>query len=106
MKKDPDAKMFRDVPTWIQDVLRDMSREGYIYIGRTGVGLTYDFRRACMKIGTYKAIDKYLEYRNLEEKLLIELIATEGPRWVPYTRIEEFCKTGTYQIVRHKTPSP
>lgn len=38
MKKDPDALMFRDLPVWLQDVLRELSRGGFIYIGRTGAG--------------------------------------------------------------------
>ena len=105
MKKDPDPLMFRDLPTWIQDILRDLSREGFIYIGRTGPGLTYDFRKACMKVGTYKAIDEYMQYRSIEEKVLIELIATEGPRWVPYTRIKEFCETGTISVLVDRHPS-
>lgn len=99
MKKDLNAMMFRDLPTWIQDALRDLSREGFIYIGRTGPGLTYDFRKACMKVGTFKAIDQHMEYRSIEEKILIELIATEGPRWVPYTRIKEFCEGPVYQVL-------
>ena len=102
MKKNSDALMFRQLPEWIQDVLRDLSREGYLYIGRTGAGLSYDFRRACMKSGTFKAIDKYMEYRSIEDKVLIELIATEGPRWVSYQRIKQFCQTGVYQILRQK----
>ena len=102
MKKDADALMFRQLPEWIQDVLRDLSREGYLYIGRTGAGLSYDFRRACMKSGTFKAIDKYMEYRSIENKVLIELVATEGPRWVPYTRILEYCTTGVYKVLAQR----
>jgi len=64
--------------------------------------LTYPFRRECMKLGTIKAIDDHMEYRDLEEKLLVELIATEGPRWVPYKRILEYCQTGVYAILREK----
>ena len=48
--------LFRELPDWIQDKLRTLSREGYVYIGRTGAGLTHDFRRLCMKEGTVKAI--------------------------------------------------
>jgi len=106
MTADKAEKMFRDLPEWIQRMLRELSRDGYIYIGRTGCGLTYDFRKACMKEGTIKAIDRTLEYHGLEEKILVELIATEGPRWVPYARIQEYCTTGTYEILRQKEHSP
>jgi len=104
--KDSKALMFRDLPDWLQDILRLLSRDGYIYIGRTGVGLTYDFRHACMKLGTIKAIDQTMEYHNLEEKILVELIATEGPRWVGYARVLEYYTTGLYEILRQKEPSP
>jgi len=99
-------KMFRDLPEWIQQLLRELSREGYIYIGRTGCGLTYDFRKTCMKEGTIKAIDRTLAYHGLEHKILVELIATEGPRWVPYLRILEFCTAGEYEVLRQREDSP
>ena len=38
MKKDRHPLMFKDLPVWLQDVLRSLSREGFIYIGRTGPG--------------------------------------------------------------------
>ena len=38
MKKDPHPLMYKDLPVWLQDVLRSLSREGFIYIGRTGPG--------------------------------------------------------------------
>jgi len=98
--------MFRELPDWIQDILRQLSRDGYVYIGRTGCGLTYDFRRECMKSGTIKAIDQTMEYHNIEDKILVELIATEGPRWVPYLRILEYCTTGVYEVLRQKELSP
>ena len=100
MKKDPHPLMFKDLPVWLQDKLREISREGFIYIGRTGPGLTWTFRRETMKLGTFKAIEKHMEYMDVEEQLLVELIATEGPRWVPYKRILEYCRKGVYQIVR------
>jgi len=106
MKKDPKVLMFRDLPDWIQDIVRRLSSDGYVYIGRTGAGLTYDFRRECMKRGTLKAIDETMEYHDLEDKLIVDLIATEGPRWVPYLRILEYCTTGAYDILRQKTHSP
>lgn len=102
MKQDPNALLFRELPMWLQDRLRTLSRDGYIYIGRTGPGLTWDFRRACMKRGTLKAIDETMAYHDIEDKLIVELIATEGPRWVPYQRIREYCQSGVYQILRQK----
>jgi len=106
MREDNKALMFRDLPEWIQNSLRTLSREGYIYIGRTGPGLTYDFRKACMKEGTIKAIDRTMEYHGIEDKILVELIATEGPRWVSYARILEYCTTGLYATLRHQNHSP
>jgi len=106
MREDNKALMFRDLPEWIQATLRTLSREGYIYIGRTGPGLTYDFRKACMKEGTIKAIDRTMEYHGIEDKILVELIATEGPRWVSYARILEYCTTGLYETLRQKNHSP
>jgi len=105
MTTDKAEKMFRDLPEWIQQLLRALSRDGYIYIGRTGCGLTYDFRKTCMKEGTIKAIDRTLAYHDLEFKLLVELIATEGPRWVPYTRILEFCSSSDYEVLRQRALS-
>jgi len=104
--KDSKALMFRDLPDWLQDILRLLSRDGYIYIGRTGVGLTYDFRHACMKLGTIKAIDQTMEYHNLEEKILVELIAMEGPRWVPYNRILQYCRSEPLSLILQKSLSP
>jgi len=106
MAKVNSSLMFRDLPQWLQDVLRDLSRGGWIYVGRTGVGLTYAFRKECMRSGTFKAIDETMSYHELDDKLLIELVATEGPRWVPYSRILEYCQTGVYQFVRHTGLSP
>jgi len=103
----PAKKMlFRDLPEWIQDILRQLSSDGYIYIGRTGVGLSYAFRKECMNQGTIKAIDKTMEYHDLEDKLLVELIATEGPRWVPYARILEYCSSSLYEVLRQREHSP
>jgi len=94
--------LFRDLPDWLQDRLRELSREGFIYIGRTGAGLTHALRKECMNQGTIKAIDKTMEYHGLEDKLIVELIATEGPRWVSYARILEYCTTGVYQVLKHE----
>jgi len=101
--------LFREAPEWIQQVLRDLSRMGYIYIGRTGVGLSYAFRRGpdnnvgftaflplelddgplkeCYNLGTIKAIEKHAGEYDLGYRILLELIATEGPKWVDYERI-------------------
>jgi hypothetical protein len=81
--------LFHEAPEWIQQVLRQLSREGYIYIGRTGVGLSYAFRRECYKQGTIKAIEATAQYHELGYRILLELIATEGPKWVPYERIQD-----------------
>ena len=64
--------------------------------------LTWPFRRETMKQGTIKAINQHMEYFGIEEKLLVELIAVEGPRWVSYKRILEYCTSGVYQILRQK----
>jgi hypothetical protein len=82
--------LFRESPEWIQQVLRQLSRDGYIYIGRTGVGLSYAFRRACYNQGTIKAIEETAQFHDLGYRILLELIATEGPKWVGYERIAEY----------------
>ena len=55
-----------------------------------------------MKKGTIKAINEHMEYMDIQEKLIVELIAVEGPRWVSYKRILEECTKGVYQILRQK----
>jgi len=104
--------MFHELPEWIQQMLRALSREGYIYIGRTGPGLSYAFRKGpeaclcgilslnpsaddgplteCMKIGTIKAIEQLAQYHDLEYRLLLEQIAILGPKWVSYEDLQEF----------------
>jgi len=106
--KEPEM-LFREAPEWIQQVLRQLSREGYIYIGRTGVGLSYAFRKGldrlkgspfspsdplnesplkeCYKLGTIKAIESTAGLHDLGYRILLEMIATEGPKWVPYERL-------------------
>jgi hypothetical protein len=81
--------MFREAPQWIQQTLRDLSRDGYIYIGRTGVGLTYDFRKACTQKGTIKTIEETARYHETADRAFLELIAIEGPKYVSYDRIIE-----------------
>jgi hypothetical protein len=107
--------LFREAPEWIQQVLRQLSRDGYIYIGRTGVGLSYAFRKApkhraspssflslfrvqgalseCYNQGTIKAIEKHAGEHDLGYRILLELIATEGPKWVGYERIVEYIES-------------
>jgi len=103
--------LFAELPLWVQDVLRDLSREGYLYIGRTGTGLSHAFRREpdapsplvasmwcfmdegslteCMKQGTIRAIEETAQYHDLAYKLLLEQIAILGPKWVAYEKIAE-----------------
>jgi hypothetical protein len=66
-----------------------MSRDGFIYIGRTGIGTTYAFRREILKVGTIKAIELHGKNLATEELDILELISIEGPKWVPYKRIIE-----------------
>jgi len=103
--------LFADLPVWIQDVLRDLSRDGYIYIGRTGVGLSHAFRNGsvgvlhppcifnspgpadprteCMSQGTIRAIETTAQYHELSYRLLLEQIAILGPKYVAYEKIQE-----------------
>jgi len=102
MKEDPRALKLRDLPEWLQDKLRQLSYEGFLYLGRTGTGLTHLFRYTCMKVGTIKALSQALEHHDLEDRILVEMIAVEGPKWVPYTRILEYCTAGEYETIRQK----
>jgi hypothetical protein len=76
-------------------MLRQLSRDGFIYIGRSGVGLTYTFRKECDRQGTIAAIEKTASFHQIADRFLLELIATEGPRWVGYDRITEVAKAET-----------
>jgi len=118
--------LFADVPYWIQDVLRDLSRDGYIYIGRSGVGLSHAFRkgaaglssfpslsfplgpavslRECMKQGTIKAIEQTAQYHELAYRLLLEQIAILGPKYVAYEDIQKLMETNP--ILRPLRESP
>jgi hypothetical protein len=93
------AMMFSDVVEYGRDLLRDLSRGGFIYIGRTGVGLTNKFRKLCYEEGTLKAIESTAEFHDLASKIVLEIVATEGPRWVPYTRINEVLLTDPVRTV-------
>lgn len=84
--------MFRDLPRYLEEMLRQLSRDGYIYIGRTGAGLTYTFRKECDRAGTIAAIETQAKFHSVADRCLLELIATEGPRWVGYDRILEVAK--------------
>jgi hypothetical protein len=84
-----DLKMFCDLDDRLQVLLRDLSRDGFLYLGRTGAGLTYNFRRACYLKGTIKAIEETAEFHDDPCRLILELVAVEGPKWVSYERIQE-----------------
>lgn len=81
--------MFRDCTDDVQQLLIDLSLKGYIYIGRTGAGLTQDFRQATFKHGTIKAIEEERNFLGDLKAKVLQLIAIEGPRWVPFKRIED-----------------
>ena len=81
--------MFCDLDGRLQGLLRDLSRDGFLYLGRTGSGLTYNFRRACYLKGTIKAIEETAQFHDQPSRLLLELVAVEGPKWVSYERIQE-----------------
>lgn len=105
--------LFAELPEWIQQVLRDLSREGYVYVGRSGTGLSHAFRkgaaqlsvfhllsealswtvplRECMKQGTIRAIDSTAQYHDLGYRLLLEQIAILGPKYVAYEKVLELC---------------
>ena len=58
-----DHMKFGELDEFSRKCLIDLSMFGFIYIGRTGAGLTYDFRRACMKTGTLKAIEEEARFQ-------------------------------------------
>jgi hypothetical protein len=79
--------LFRVLHPEIQATLRRLSGEGFIYIGREGIGLSYVFRKEMLRIGTIKAIEHHGCNFNQEEIRLLELTAIEGPRWLCYQRV-------------------
>jgi len=81
--------LFNDLPRLYQEILKDLSIEGYIYLGRTGAGLSYAFRRLCFTRGTLKAIEEEGPSLDPVKKRILETVAIEGPKWVPYERLEE-----------------
>jgi hypothetical protein len=114
--------MFAELPEWIRQVIRELSRKGYVYVGRSGVGLSYAFRKPlrgldhsffallfsrplsrlteCMKLGTVRAIDTHMKDEDLGPKILVEHVAIEGPKWVPYERIVELCQKEPIKALR------
>jgi len=81
--------MFRDCTDDVREDLIDLSLKGYIYIGRTGAGLTQDFRQTTFRRGTIKAIEAERTFLGDKKAKILQLIAIEGPRWVPFKRIED-----------------
>ena len=81
--------LFGECTEEVQSLLKKMSLWGYIYIGRTGVGLTTSFRKETYKVGTFKACAEATRFLDQRSVKVLELIAVEGPKWVPYKRIEE-----------------
>jgi hypothetical protein len=79
--------MFRVLHPEIQTTLRNLSKDGFIYIGREGIGLSYVFRKEVMRLGTIKAIEQHGVNLAPEEIRLLELTAIEGPRWLCYQRV-------------------
>jgi hypothetical protein len=80
--------MFRECTEEVQRHLIELSCKGFIYIGRTGAGLTNDFRKSTFQHGTIKAIDTERNFIGEVKAKLLQLIAIEGPRWVGFQRIE------------------
>jgi|YelNatPaOPRAMG01_1025707.scaffolds.fasta_scaffold05917_19 hypothetical protein len=88
--KQPEPQMlFREMTSDVQRLLIDLSLKGYIYIGRTGCGLTQDFRQQTFKHGTIKAIEQEKPFIGEIQAKILTLISIEGPRWVPFKRIED-----------------
>jgi hypothetical protein len=89
-QEDPNnGMMFRDCTEEVQQHLIELSCKGYIYIGRTGAGLTNDFRRSTFQHGTIKAIEDEKTFIGEVKAKILQLIAIEGPRWVSFKRIED-----------------
>lgn len=81
--------LYRDCDQTLKEVLRGMCNWGFIYLGRTGAGLTHTFRKEWLKLGG-KAIEQHASQLLGEHaKRLLEVICVEGPKWVPYTRLED-----------------
>jgi hypothetical protein len=91
-RKRPTVMMFSELKEYIKQLLRALSRDGYIYLGRTGAGLSGLFRTECNKRGTIKALEEMAKDHDLVDRWLLEILAVEGPRWVGYDRITEQCE--------------
>lgn len=87
--KSTETIMFRDLASDVQELLKNLSMYGYIYIGRTGVGLTTSFRKETFKVGTIKACKEATQFVDEISSQVLEVVAMEGPKWVPFRRIEE-----------------
>jgi len=98
--------MFRDCTSDVQRDLIDLSLKGYIYIGRTGAGLTNNFRQQTFKTGTIKAIEEEKTFLGEKKAELLQLIAIEGPRWVPFKRIEDVYYGVKLPIPQHLREDP
>jgi hypothetical protein len=81
--------LFKETTSDVQRLLIDLSMKGYIYIGRTGAGLTNDFRKSTFQHGTIKVIEEEKSFIGDLAAKILQLISIEGPRWVPFKRIEE-----------------
>ena len=89
-QEDEDIR-FSDLPLDLQDLLREMSMKGYIYLGRNGCGYTRSFRRAAMEKGTWKAIEEIAGYDGVETKAILEAIDRLQVLFIP--RILEALKS-------------
>lgn len=81
--------LYRDLDANLRAILIEMSNWGFIYLGRTGAGLTYSFRRAYFKMGTKAIRTEAAKYIGDDGLRILQLIAIEGPKWVPYKRVED-----------------
>ena len=78
--KQPAAEMmFKDLTEEVQRHLIDLSVNGYIYIGRTGCGLSGNFRRQTLQQGTFKVIEEDKRWIGEVKAKILQLIAVEAP---------------------------
>jgi len=106
-QEDPNSKMmFRDCTEVLQHDLIELSVKGYIYIGRTGAGLTNNFRQQTFKVGTFKAIEDEKTFLGQKNAEILQLIAVEGPRWVPFKRIEDVYYGVKLPVPQHLREDP
>lgn len=93
--------MYRDLDANLKVMLRNMCNWGFVYIGRTGVGLTYSFKREYYQ-RSGKALEEAHRWLSEAEVEILTVVAFEGPKWVPYTRIEEIA----YKTTTRTTNAP